>query len=209
MNSNLIGLIIGFLLTLFIYSYIWGDNPLYRLAVHILVGVSAGYAAVVVVRELLLPVYVQLRANPTTLELAGGLVPFVLGLLLVLKRLPRLAWLGTGTIALLVGVGAAVALMGALTGTLLPQVTAVADPDPMIALLAAVPRAISVTGRTTTFMNDEPARSESNTARSSGSGRFSSLSLSPLMVLSAWVSSSTSQRLRSSLKNFRSFSFMP
>ncbi len=144
MNSNLIGLIIGFLLTLFIYSYIWGDNPLYRLAVHILVGVSAGYAAVVVVRELLLPVYVQLRANPTTLELAGGLVPFVLGLLLVLKRLPRLAWLGTGTIALLVGVGAAVALMGALTGTLLPQVTAAADPDPVIALIVALLTAVTL-----------------------------------------------------------------
>lgn len=144
MNNDLLGLIIGFLLTIFIFSYIWGDNPLYRLAIHILVGVSAAYAAVVVVRELLLPVYAQLRVSPTTTELTAGLVPFVLGLLLALKRLPRLAWMGTPTMALLVGVGAAVALMGALTGTLLPQVTAVAHPTPLIALLIALFTAVTL-----------------------------------------------------------------
>ena len=128
MNNDLIGLIIGFLLTIFIYSYIWGDNPLYRLAVHILVGVSAAYAAVVVVDKLLLPFYRDLQDTPSDLALITGLVPLLLGLLLVLKRLPRLAWMGTGTMALLIGVGAAVSLMGALTGTLLPQITAVAHP---------------------------------------------------------------------------------
>lgn len=144
MNGDLIGLVIGFLLTIFIYSYIWGDNPLYRLAIHILVGVSAAYAAVVVTRELLLPVYIQLRTNPSSQELAIGLVPFVLGLLLVLKRLPRLAWMGTGTMALLVGVGAAVALMGALSGTLLPLATTALHPEPVIALITAVLTAVTL-----------------------------------------------------------------
>lgn len=144
MNFELIGLIVGFILTLFIYSYIWGDNPLYRLAVHILVGVSAAYAAVVVTRELLLPVFYELRNNPNGLGLITGLVPFLLGLLLVLKRLPRLAWLGTPTMALLVGVGAAVALTGALTGTLLPQVTAVSDPNPYVGLAVALLTAVTL-----------------------------------------------------------------
>lgn len=138
MNNELIGLAVGFLLTLFIYSYIWGDNPLYRLAVHILVGVSAAYAAIVVVRQIMLPFYVQLQEDANSLELVSGLVPFVLGLLLVLKRLPRLAWLGTPTMAFLMGVGAAVALLGALQGTLLPQVTAVSASTPLISLIMTV-----------------------------------------------------------------------
>jgi hypothetical protein len=135
--SELVGLIIGLLLTLFLYSYVWGDNPLYRLAIHLLVGVSAAYAAVVVIRQLFVPLY-------TGLQGAGGrsflmwLIPIILGLLLLLKRLPRLAWMGTGTLALLVGVGAAVALMGALTGTLLPQVTAVSASSPWEGLLVAL-----------------------------------------------------------------------
>ena len=144
MNNDLIGLVIGFLLTIFIYSYIWGDNPLYRLAVHILVGVSAAYAAVVVINKLLLPFYQELRNSPSNLTLITGLVPLILGLLLLLKRLPRLAWMGTGTMALLIGVGAAVSLMGALTGTLLPQITAVPHPNPLISLLIALLTAVTL-----------------------------------------------------------------
>ena len=52
--TDLAGLIVGILLTLFIYSYLIGDNPLYRISVHLLVGVSAAYAVVVVVQQLLL-----------------------------------------------------------------------------------------------------------------------------------------------------------
>ena len=40
MNES-IGLILGFILTLCVYSYVLGDNPLFRVASHLLVGVSA------------------------------------------------------------------------------------------------------------------------------------------------------------------------
>lgn len=115
------GLLVGFILTLFIYSYIAGDNPVYRLAVHVLVGVSAAYAAVIVLRQIILPVFAQLLLNPTSLDSLLWLVPILLALLLILQRLPRFAWLGDNALALLVGVGAAVALVGAISGTLLPQ----------------------------------------------------------------------------------------
>lgn len=124
MMNDTVGLLVGFLLTLFIYSYVIGDNPLYRLAVHILVGVSAAYAAVVVLRQVILPVFAQLMLNPTNLDSLLWLVPILLALLLILQRLPRFAWLGDNAIALLVGVGAAVALVGAISGTLLPQILA-------------------------------------------------------------------------------------
>jgi hypothetical protein len=120
MNPALIGLLVGLVLTLFIYSYILGDNPLYRLAVHILVGVSAAYAAVIVTRQVILPVLVRLReepANTANLWLAPVLI---LILLFVFKR-----WTGNGTVAFLIAVGSAVALVGAVQGTLLPQITAV------------------------------------------------------------------------------------
>ena len=117
------GLIIGFILTLLIYSYILGDNPLYRLAVHMLVGVSAAYAAVVIIRDVLGPVAVQVWLNRGDTESLLWLIPIFFSLLLVMKRLPT-PWIGNSAVALLVGVGAAVALTGAITGTLWPQVTA-------------------------------------------------------------------------------------
>jgi hypothetical protein len=122
MNPDLIGLIIGLVLTLFIYSYILGDNPLYRLAVHILVGVSAAYAAVVVIREVMLPVLVRLREEPTNAANLWLAPVLVLILLFALKR-----WTGNGAVAFLIAVGSAVALVGAVQGTLLPQITAVSS----------------------------------------------------------------------------------
>ena len=44
--NEFIGLIVGFILTLLVFSYLLGDNPLYRIAIHLLVGTSAAYAAV-------------------------------------------------------------------------------------------------------------------------------------------------------------------
>lgn len=126
MNDE-IGLLIGFTLTLMIYSYIIGDNPLFRLGVNILVGVSGGYAGVVVLRAVILPVFAQLIANPVSAQTFLWLVPILLALLLILQRLPGFGWLGDNALALMVGVGSAVALVGAITGTLLPQILRFGD----------------------------------------------------------------------------------
>ena len=125
---DLITLVIGLVMTLLVYSYLLGDNPLYRLAVHLLVGVSAGYAAVIVVRQVIAPVLQQLANNPTHPTSLLWLVPILLAFLLLFKAMPRLAWVGNSTLAVLVGVGAAVALLGAITGTLWPQIMSVAQP---------------------------------------------------------------------------------
>ncbi|PIE79654.1 MAG: hypothetical protein CSA11_11105 [Chloroflexi bacterium] len=120
--NDTIGLIIGFTLTLMIFSYVIGDNPLFRLGVNILVGVSGGYAGIVVLNKVIWPVFDQWMAKPVSVNSLLWLVPILLALLLILQRLPRLAWLGDNALALLVGVGSAVALVGAITGTLLPQI---------------------------------------------------------------------------------------
>jgi hypothetical protein len=137
MSSELIGLLIGFILTLFVYSYLLRDNPLYRLAVHILVGVSAAYAAVVVSRQVIFPVFDQIRQSSGS-DVLQWLIPALFSVLLLLKRLPTVGWLGNSTVALLMGVGATVALTGAISGTLWPQITAAPGQDPIQNLIVAV-----------------------------------------------------------------------
>ena len=116
------GLIVGLLLTLFVLSYVIGDNPLYRLAVHILVGVSAAFAGVVIVRDVFAPILTSIRGDGDTSMGLFWLIPLILALLLLLKAFPRTAWLGNSAMASLVGIGAAVGLIGAVAGPLLPQV---------------------------------------------------------------------------------------
>ena len=45
--------VVAFLFTLMIFSYLIGDNPLFRVAVYIFVGVSAGYVAAVAFRQVI------------------------------------------------------------------------------------------------------------------------------------------------------------
>jgi hypothetical protein len=94
------------------------------LAVFLFVGVSAGYAASVALWKVILPrmAYPLLYGGP--LDRVFAAIALALGLLLLLKLWPRTARLGTLPLAFMTGVGAAVAIGGAVVGTMLPQTQA-------------------------------------------------------------------------------------
>ena len=121
--SDLIGVWVGAILTLLVFSYLLGDSPLFRIAQAILVGVTIGYAATVAIRSVLIP----LLAAPLLTNPAGNwslFVPLLLGLLLFAKLHPASSSLGNPSVALLFGVGGALAIGGALSGVLVPQLQA-------------------------------------------------------------------------------------
>lgn len=119
---------ISFLFTLLIFSYVIGDNPLFRIAVYIFVGVSSGYIAAVAVWQVIMPrlVYPLLSAAATG-DIINPAVIAPLGLTALgalMLVFPRQAGLGRLPLAYLVGVSAAVILVGVLGGTLIPQTQA-------------------------------------------------------------------------------------
>jgi hypothetical protein len=122
---SLLGVLIGMALTMMILSYIIGDNPFFRVAEHIFVGVSIGYAVLVAFYNVFLPTVFQ----NDNLWLA--LPPLILCLALVVKILPSQMQLtsaiGNFSLAFLIGVGVALAIGGALFGTLQPQTVASAQ----------------------------------------------------------------------------------
>lgn len=126
MTAETLELIVGwlsFVLTLFIFSYLIADNFLYRLALHILIGTSAGFVAIVAVESAIIP-WVRLTiladADASPIIRAIGLLPFMFATLLLLKASPRLAPLGNLGLAFVVGAGVGVAIVGAVVGTILP-----------------------------------------------------------------------------------------
>jgi len=123
MTDLLVGLI-SFLFTLMIFSYLVGDNPLFRLALHIFVGVTAGYVTLIVWQQVIINKLFAPMLSGNLNQLIFLLFPLVMGLFLLFKVSSKYSWLGRWVVAFLVGVGAAAAIAGALTGTLLPQVWA-------------------------------------------------------------------------------------
>jgi hypothetical protein len=126
MSIEIISTFIGLILTLMIFSYLIGDNPLFRIAVYLFVGVSSGYAAAATVHYVLIPKLNLLRTNDLN-QLILVIIPLLFSISLIAKFSPRISWIGNFAIAILVGVGAAAAVGGAVIGTLLPQAQASMD----------------------------------------------------------------------------------
>ncbi|MCK4304612.1 MAG: hypothetical protein KAY24_10285 [Candidatus Eisenbacteria sp.] len=107
-------------LTLCAFSFLYKDNILYRFAESVFVGVSFGY-------------YIGL-AKINTLEpnlfrpLFGNfgeqwslIVPFLLGVILYLRYIPKLAWVSNWSLAVYIGYYIGVNLLQRLQGEILPQ----------------------------------------------------------------------------------------
>ncbi|MEX2143785.1 MAG: hypothetical protein WD740_04265 [Anaerolineales bacterium] len=125
-----IGLFVSAALTLVTLSYAIGDHPIFRVVLYVFIGAAAGYAAAIAVQDIVLPqlVYPLLDeiAGTPSLDLTELAVRGVLAALLFAKLSPRTARLGNPVIALLAGTGAALAIGGAVQGTILPQLGAAA-----------------------------------------------------------------------------------
>jgi len=133
MFSNLVPALIGFLLTVMVLSYLFGDNLLFRFAIHVFVGVSAGYVAVIAFYQVILPyLVIPLWKGPLTAEKGLLLIPLILSALMLMKISPRLGWLGGPAVGYLVGVSAAVVIGGAVLGTIFPQTGAAIQPFDII-----------------------------------------------------------------------------
>ncbi len=128
---ELTGTLVAAILTLFVFSYLLGDNVLYRFAEHLFVGATVGYVTVVTFHtilsaKLLMPLADALNEGNSAQVLLLS-ISLLMGLLLLTKPSKTLSWLGNLSVAVLIGVGAALAIGGAIMGTLLPQADAAAN----------------------------------------------------------------------------------
>jgi hypothetical protein len=118
------GVWVAALLTLAVLSAAFAENHLSRAALAVLVGATVGYVAAMTGRAVLWPRAMLIWRDP--LGQWPLLLWFFLGLLLLTRGLPSASWLSDLSLAYLVGVGAALAIGGALLGTAVPQVIAAA-----------------------------------------------------------------------------------
>ena len=105
--ADLVWALVAFFLTILIFSYLFGDNPLFRIASYIFVGVTAGYAAVMICYYILLPRLVYPLVFGTTEERFLVIVPIVLSVLLLAKLFPPIAKVGNISLGYLAGAAAA------------------------------------------------------------------------------------------------------
>jgi hypothetical protein len=139
--STDLGVWVAALLTLCIFSFLYRDNPLYKFAEHLFVGVSAGYYMVLNFWNVIVTNLQDPLARAFGGDLAGGawapslgdyrgllVIPGLLGLLLFSRLHPKTEWLSRFSLALILGVFAGLKTTGYAQGDLVEQIGASLQP---------------------------------------------------------------------------------
>lgn len=127
MTSELIWGVVGLALTIMVLSYLIGDNFLFRLAVHIFIGVTAGFLSVLIIRQILWPYLLAPLISGSGVEMLWVLIPLGLAILLLMSQFTRFVGVGRIPLAFLAGLTAAIAIGGAMFGTMIPQIRTIVD----------------------------------------------------------------------------------
>ena len=120
-------------LTLFIYSFLYKDNPLFKLSEHLYVGISVGYSVVlawhtVFLRLLWEPLKKSIGEAPASPDSYVLLIPAALGVFMLTRFIPQVSWLSRIAFAFVVGFGSGVAIPRTISSYILKQIEDTVNP---------------------------------------------------------------------------------
>jgi len=120
-------------LTLCIYSFLYKDNPLFKLSEHLYVGISIGYSVVlawhtIFLRLLWEPLAQAVRDAPSEAGSYVLLAPASIGLLMLTRFVPSIAWMSRLAFAFVVGFGSGVAIPRTVSAAIFKQIEDTVQP---------------------------------------------------------------------------------
>ena len=128
---DVLGFWIGIFLTLCILSFLYKDNPFYKLAEHLFVGISLGYVIVQQFNDNLKPKLIESFGKP---ELgAWGLIAIIIPIFLVIAMFTKIlsrrwAWLGRFPLAFVVALFAGIQINAVVESELGAQIKVASQP---------------------------------------------------------------------------------
>jgi hypothetical protein len=107
--------------TLSLFSFLYKDNPFYKLTEHIFAGLSAGYYVGLIWHSVIL----QQMINPMIDDGKWSLIfPGILGVLMFSRFFKNYHWVSRTSLAFVMGTTAGIFLLSELHGKVLPQIQA-------------------------------------------------------------------------------------
>ena len=129
-----IGIFVAAGLTLVMYSFLYRDNPLFKVAENLYVGVTLGYGAIItwrqsLKREIVGPLFIDPPHSAAFLaELGRRIVPIILGMLLLTRLSRKYGWLSRYSYTLMVGWGAGIGIPIVAHSYILQQLHSAVNP---------------------------------------------------------------------------------
>ena len=117
-------------LTLCVFSFLYRDNPFYRVAEHLFVGSAAGYLLAVQYQNVIIPnvVLPLTTGKPTPQTIVLTLIPLMLGLLMVARVSARFTGPARWAIAFYVGIYSGIAVPGYMQAQIYAQLSDAVKP---------------------------------------------------------------------------------
>ncbi len=123
--TSVIGTWLAAFFTLAIFSFLYKDNPFYKVAEHLYVGISAAFWLIYVWSFTVYPLLVKpMIKNGLWGENLLLLIPLVFSIMMLFRLIPNYGWISRWPMAFTVGLGAGLGLTGAIQGILFPQMRA-------------------------------------------------------------------------------------
>lgn len=119
MDATVFGAWVATGLTLLIFSFLYKDNPLFKLAEHLYVGVSVGYTIVKAYDTVIVHLVVKPIVENGEIAL---LIPVAIGMLMLTRYVPKAAWMSRYAFAFIVGMGSGLAVPRTISSFVLKQI---------------------------------------------------------------------------------------
>ncbi len=119
--GDLLGVWLGALLTLCIFSFLYKDNHFFRFAESLFAGVSLGYYIGIVSVQTLTPNLI----TPLRTDFSGNvhlLIPLIIGLNLYTRYIPKISWMARISLAIYIAYYVGINMVQKLQGEVVPQV---------------------------------------------------------------------------------------
>ncbi len=142
-----LGLWIAAGLTLCIYSFLYKDNPLFKFAEHLFVGVSAGYLLTITFHDNFIPyIYDPLKSVFTEGKYGeiSVLIPAILGMMMFAQFTPKHTWLVRIPFAFMVGYYAGASITPGMQADIFEQIRGTAEPFGNIEAISEIINAILI-----------------------------------------------------------------
>ncbi len=115
---NIVWTLLAGLVTLAIYSFLYRDNPFYKMAEHLAVGISVGFIIITYYNNIFLP---KIWDNILYQGKYDYLIPLIFGILLFTRFTPKHGWLSRWSLAFLLGASSGLSIPATLEGRILQQ----------------------------------------------------------------------------------------
>jgi len=127
-NAKGLGTITAVALTLAMYSFLYKDNPAFKIAENLFVGVAMGYWIIITWYNILKPDVFETLIVPIFKETGKApqyavIIPTLLGVFMLLRFSDKLSWLSRWSFAFIVGLGAGITIPNFIHAFILKQLS--------------------------------------------------------------------------------------